>query len=469
MKRNGVALFTLRRTILAIRSILRGSAVLPPALVGGIVAVIAVAPGHSVAANDAIRVLGRVIFFHKKLTWKSTTGLRVLRTLKVPRVPLKWLRPGIVWQGNHSLTLVRVDYTVLTYHFRKGHKTRISVIALPRVARTIPGSITGSALGPVVPVLFLPKKYSSVRRIFVHLLTNGIDHQVFSINLATHLRRWGTRWPNQAYCVAPSNGDWIASIPLPHRAVGGSSRLLNRTHFGFVGYSIHLWNLRSGRPIGDGYPVVEPWAEAFCSPNGRRLGWVCAGHWLRVVNVEPVPGRVQKFRLVASELRTGAFSPGGNRVAMLSNSNRYAGSRVSVIEMDLRSPNVERKVELAQRGAIVACPPKFSPGGGRLTVAAPGKYGERIWILSSKTLRAHAMVTCHGDLIQSIAFSPDGRKLAVEFRFHVLIFQLPKFVARQEIGVAPHSWSIFWTRPDVLYLPTNRPMAPLPAGKKKTD
>ncbi len=465
MKKHGIALLSPRRTILTIRSVLRGPAVLRLALVGGIAAGLAAAPGHPATANDAVRVLGRVIFFHKKITWKSTSGLRVLHTLKVPRVPLKWLRPGIVWQGNHRLMLVRVDYTVLAYHFRKGHQTRISTIALPRVAKSIPGSIIGSALGPVVPVLFLPKKYSSVRRIFVHLLTNGTDHQVFSINLATHPRRWGTNWPNQAYCVAPSNGDWIASIALPHRAVGGSSRLLNRINFGFVGYSIHLWKLRSGRPIGDGYPVVEPWAEAFCSQDGHRLGWVCAGHWLRVVNVEPVPGRVRKFRLVASELRTGAFSPGGNRVAMLSNSNRFVGSRVSVIELDLRSPDVERKVELVQRGAILACPLKFSPGGGRLAVAAPGKYGERIWILSSKTLRVHAMVTCHGDLIQSIAFSPDGRRLAVEFRFHVLVFHLPKLIARQEIGVHPHSWSVLWTRPDVLYLPVNRPMLPLPAKK----
>ena len=440
----------------------RGRLTFCASLLGMVVAASVLALAGRIAANDAIRGLGRVVFFRKEVTAKCTGGIQLLRTLAVPGVPRPWvLRPGIVWQGNESLLLIRGDSSVLEYHFRKGHKTRVTAHALPRIAKTIPASILESAAGPVVPVLSLPKKYSSVRQILVYQLAKGTNRLALTISLASHPRRWGRNWPNQGYCVGPPDGDWVASVALPHRHFRALSHILDSTDFGFVGYSIHVWNLRSGRQMGSGYPVIEPWAEAFCSPRGHRLGWVCAGHWLRVVNVQEAPRVVRSFRLIASELRAGAFAPGGNRVVMLSDADRNIGSRLSVKEIDLRSPSVERELELAPRRAIIACAPKFSPGGRRIAVAAAGKFGNRFWILSSKTLRLHAMATCHGDLIQSMAFSPDGHQLAVEFWYRVLIFRLPKFISGQGTHVHEPAWDVRWTRPTRLLLPINHPMAPL--------
>jgi hypothetical protein len=54
------------------------------------------------------------------------------------------------------------------------------------------------------------------------------------------------------------------------------------------------------------------------------------------------------------------------------------------------------------------------------------KGGSRVWILSAGSLAARAYIQLKGDVPKDMAFSPDGRFLAVECWYHIVVFRLEK-------------------------------------------
>jgi WD40 repeat protein len=178
---------------------------------------------------------------------------------------------------------------------------------------------------------------------------------------------------------------------------------------------VRIWDAETGRAIralgghGEGYSYV-----AF-SPDSSRLASVC-GLFPKpgcLLVHEVVTGRL----LLAVPLKTGAtaqlaYRPGGRELAVTSGDVQSDGW---VQFLDARTARNRLTIPVPGKSAYTLA---FSPDGSRLAVVV-GKLNAvdsvpsgEIWVFDTETGRLSLCLEARGVILKTVAFSPDGRKIA---------------------------------------------------------
>ena len=133
-------------------------------------------------------------------------------------------------------------------------------------------------------------------------------------------------------------------------------------------------------------------------------------------------------------LRFGAFSRDGSLAVLTTAAfNRGAdGGPVEIIVLAQRKPGVEwvgRPWYGRLYKALAACPPAISADGRKIAVdlyrplSMGRRHGQEIFVYSGKRRFLAGIAHLRGDVAQSLAFSPDGKFLAVECWYRILLFR----------------------------------------------
>ncbi len=340
------------------------------------------------------------------------------------------LVPGLSWIGNHEL-LAAASFGGVEWKLSADYKTHtMERIPLP---------------SPPVPAIRL---LHSNRGIFICSLGARDGYRELKFWLRSPHSPGGYResqirtWRLRKYARPPSSpwmslecpkyGDWFCA--LPDIQTGQS--------FGILGYF---------PPAAGGlttFPLGEPHNHAFCSPDGRFLGLVSGGHWLRVLRVGRAHADWRMIRVQSRvPLRFGAFSRDGDW-AVLTTASRGrgpVGGPVEIILLNRRKPGVEwitRPWGGQLYRALASCPPAISPKGRQIAAdifrprGLVKPHGQGIFLYSGNKRGLAGIVRLKGDLAQRMAFSPDGKYLAVECWYRIILFRC------RPAGSETHRWNI---------------------------
>jgi WD40 repeat protein len=225
--------------------------------------------------------------------------------------------------------------------------------------------------------------------------------KVWDVSTGRELRKWQDKGQVATAAFSP-DGQRLVSGSF----VAGSSR-----------GAVTMWDAATGREVW-----TQPGAIGRCaaySPDGRRVAVGSFGHEL--IGGQPGWGshvRVwdaatgQELWTHANDVACVAFSPDGRRLASV--------GRGSVQDRDAATgQELGRVWRQAAKGEFVSAL-AYSPDGRQL--AAGGRYvsphsasegfGGAVWIWDVATGQEMRILRGHTDAIRSVAYSPDGRRLA---------------------------------------------------------
>lgn len=239
------------------------------------------------------------------------------------------------------------------------------------------------------------------------------------------IRMWrlrdNTREPHYPWMSleCPENGNWFCALP----------EIPSGRSVGVIGY------LPPASGALTTFALDEPHNRAFCSPDGRFLGLTSGGHWLRVLHVGLPHAQWHMIRVRSRvPLRFGSFSSDGGW-AVLTTAARGrgpAGGPVEIILLSRSKPGSEwigHPWAGQMYRALASCPPAISADGRQIAVdmfrprglAKP--HGQDIFLYAGKKRKLAGIVRLKGDIAQHLAFSPDGKYLAVECWYRILLFR----------------------------------------------
>ena len=162
---------------------------------------------------------------------------------------------------------------------------------------------------------------------------------------------------------------------------------------------IRLWDVRTHRQLAQPENLTESVGTMTFSRDGRRLAYPTTSHKIRVWDVRTRKAVGAAFASHTGFVHSLAFSPGGRTLA-------FAGNDDAIRLWDLRR---HRQLGPPMRGRDLVGTLSFSPDGQ--TLAAAGDDTIRLWDVRTHRPRGRPL-SGHTDLITSVAFAPDGRRLA---------------------------------------------------------
>lgn len=205
---------------------------------------------------------------------------------------------------------------------------------------------------------------------------------------------------------------WDLTGPQPRERgslMGGDAVSFSRdgTMLLTSGRPVQLWDL-SGPAPRKGAAVMVPrdaGSPAALSPDGKVVACAEFSHVVRVWDLE---GSTAKERPVGPEAHVGvmamAFSPDGTRLAL-------GGRDYSIRVWDLSAGACREKIGPAGPAPTLSI--AFSPDGRLVAAGDEGERGEvRLWDLSAREPKALASLAAEEWYVNSVQFSPDGKKLA---------------------------------------------------------
>ncbi|MGW0101542.1 TIR domain-containing protein [Nocardia sp. NPDC003354] len=188
---------------------------------------------------------------------------------------------------------------------------------------------------------------------------------------------------------------WSAAIsPDGRRMVTGGSR-------------VQLWDTETGQPIGDSFPNLLSVTSVAFSPDGRKI--VAGGLGMQLWDAESRT-RIGTFDGHRGMVRSVGFSADGSRVV-----SGGADKTVRIWDATTRQQVGASMSEHTGHVLGVA----FSPDGRRI-VSGSGDESVRIWDAQRQTAIGGPLAI--GDTVNSVAFSPDNRQVAVTAQSGVRLF-----------------------------------------------
>jgi WD40 repeat protein len=195
--------------------------------------------------------------------------------------------------------------------------------------------------------------------------------------------------------------NWVSSVafsPDGHRIVSGS----------WDG-TLRLWDTVAGRSISSSFQGHKDDVNSVAfSPDGRFIVSGSSDKTLRIWNA--ASGKSIEPPLVSHETRVNsvAFSPDGQRIVSGFGDWLNGGSQVALWDVDKLSWKTIGSPRERHTGSEVNSV-AFSPDGRRIVSGSDDKT-LRLWDVASGKLIGEPLVG-HAKAVRSVAFSPDGRRL----------------------------------------------------------
>jgi WD40 repeat protein len=189
---------------------------------------------------------------------------------------------------------------------------------------------------------------------------------------------------------------------------------------------IRVWDLKAGKVLRSWKPPGERslgLQSVTFSPDGKRLAVADPGYGCAILVCDPATGKLlwQKQTRRASEVRL-SFSPDGKW--LLSTGDFSRGSKEHILTV-WRAADGELHREL--EGAPMLnneVPIAFAPDG-KAVAAVSGRGKVVLWDIESGKADPEIPVDKAGHPISTLAFSPDGKVLAVGTTNAVFLWNLP--------------------------------------------
>jgi WD40 repeat protein len=204
-------------------------------------------------------------------------------------------------------------------------------------------------------------------------------------------------------------------------AFSGDGRLLAQTEYGLV----RLWDLKAGKVLRSWKPPDRTEGELHSvtfSPDGKRLAVAAADYGCEILVYDTETGKLlwQKKTREAAEVRL-SFSPDGKW--LLSTGDFSRGKKENILTV-WRAADGELHRELEGTPMLNnEVPIAFAPDGK--TVAAVSDRGKVVlWDIESGKATPEVRVG-KAIYISALAFSPDGKVLAVGATNSVFLWDLP--------------------------------------------
>jgi WD40 repeat protein len=221
--------------------------------------------------------------------------------------------------------------------------------------------------------------------------------------------------------TASSDGEvrlWRTSFGLPEEEVYAAAFSPDGRRLALTSTDgrVRLWDAETGQAggIGRGHTAAV-WSMAF-SPNGRRLASASDDQTVRRWDAETGQPIGEPLKGHTAAVQSVAFSPNGRRLASASADGEIRlwetrdDSRAGLKALEVLKKCQEQQLEQPAAVQSVA----FSPDGRRLASAGGAGRGEVcLWKWDAETGQPIGEpLKGHTAAVQSVAFSPNGRRLA---------------------------------------------------------